>query len=467
LQTFPVKGSILTSSREFFSQGADMLLRFSVENWMSFRDEATLDMVATREEQHSNHVAAIQKYGLKVLPVAAIYGANASGKSNLIKALQFARNFIVNPPKAEALIGTKPFLLNETSGDCPTRFRFEILVGEALFDYSFTLTTKKVIKEQLLRINPKSEERVFLRVSEPEEFFLNDKASDREAQHFAYRGTKENQLFLNNSVSQRLPEFRTIFQWFNDDFTVIDPATYFAGLLDYARQDHPRFIQMTRRLQELDSGIHRLNQVEVSPVSVLPKEVLESLSADLTDESPLPLASVGGEEGAFLRLKDGKPTVSRLIPIHQNDVGGMVPFEFSDESDGTRRLLDVLPAFLMLGDKRYSTIFVIDELDRSLHPNLTRNLIDEFLASRQLSSRTQLIFTTHDAQLMSQDIFRRDEIWVTERDPVGASKLVAFSEFKDVRKDKDIRKSYLQGRLGGIPKIRGTVAACEDEATVR
>jgi len=450
-----------------FSQGDEMLLRFSVENWMSFRDEATLDMVATREEQHADHVAAIQKYGLKVLPVAAIYGGNASGKSNLIKALQFARNFIVNPPKAEALIGTKPFLLSETSGDSPTRFRFEILIGETLYDYSFTLTTKKVIKEQLLRINPKSEEKVFLRVSEPEEFFLYDKASDREAQNFAFRGTKENQLFLNNSVSQRLSEFRTIFQWFDNDLTVIDPTAYFAGLLDYARQDHPRCSQMSRRLQELDSGIHRLNQVEVSPASVLPKEIIESLSADLTDGSPLPLASVGGEEGAFLRLKDGKPTVSRLIPIHQNDIGEMVPFEYSDESDGTRRLLDVLPAFLMLGDKNYSTTFVIDELDRSLHPNLTRNLIDEFLSNRQISSRTQLIFTTHDAQLMTQDLFRRDEIWITERDQSGASKLVAFSEFKDVRKDKDIRKSYLQGRLGGIPRIRTTIPPCEDEASIR
>jgi AAA15 family ATPase/GTPase len=444
-----------------------MLLRFSVENWMSFRDEATLDLVATREEQHSNHIATFERYDFRLLPVAAIYGANASGKSNLIKALHFAKNFIVSPTRGETLIGTKPFLLSESAEKGPTRFRFEILVEEAIYEYSFALTTKKVIREELTRINPKSEERLFERVAEPEHFFLYDKASDRDAQNFAFRGTQENQLFLNNSVSQRLPEFRAIFHWFNDDLTVIDPTSYFAGLLDYARKDHPRFGQMARKLRELDSGIHHLDQVEVTPASVLPKEVLESLSAHLAEGISLPLASVGAEEGAFICRKEGKAIVSRLIPMHQSDHHKMVAFQFSDESDGTRRLLDVLPAFLMLADKRYSTTFVIDELDRSLHPNLTRNLIEGFLSSRNQSSRTQLIFTTHDAQLMTQHIFRRDELWITERDDSGASTLVAFSEFKDVRKDKDIRKSYLQGRLGGVPRIRTTGASCEDEAAVR
>jgi AAA15 family ATPase/GTPase len=461
------ESSIFTKLREILSQGVEMLLRFSVENWMSFRDEATLDMVATREKRHANHLARLENQSIGVLPVAVIYGGNASGKSNFTKALHFAKNFVLNPPKAEASIGTKQFLLGEGTEERPTRFRFEILARETIYEYSFSLTTKRIVAEELVRVNPRSEERLFRRVADPGQFFLYDKVSDREAQNFAFRGTRENQLFLNNSVSQRLPEFKTVFDWFYEDLMVIDPNTYFAGLLDYAAQSHPRSRQMTKKLRELDSGIHLLRAVEVSPASVLPKEVIESLSAELIDGSSLPLGSIGGEEGVYLRLKEGKPTVSRLIPFHQNVLGKMVPFDFSDESDGTRRLCDVLPAFLMLGAKEYSTSFVIDELDRSLHPNLTRNLIEEFLTGRHQSSRSQLIFTTHDAQLMTQDIFRRDEIWVTERDRFGASKLVAFSEFKDVRSDKDIRKSYLQGRMGGVPRIRTTNTACEDEAAVR
>ncbi|MFZ1085342.1 MAG: AAA family ATPase, partial [Terracidiphilus sp.] len=170
---------------------------------------------------------------------------------------------------------------------------------------------------------------------------------------------------------------------------------------------------------------------------------------------------------ASLHKRNGAVIARQLAPIHYGENGEEVPFNFSDESDGTRRLLDVLPAFLSLEERPNPPVFIIDELDRSLHSNLTRNLLEHFLDMRAESSQSQLVFTTHDTQLMTQDIFRRDELWVTERDQSGASKLVAFSEFKDVRKDKDIRKSYLQGRLGGIPKIRSTSLVCEDEAPAR
>lgn len=444
-----------------------MLLRFSVSNWMSFRDEAILDMTATREKQHSEHLATVPKYEVRVLPVAAIYGGNASGKSNLVKALQFAKNFVLSPPRPGAPIGAKPFLLNEISKNRKTGFRFEIMIAGSIFEYSFSIDAKEVNAEELVRVSPGSEERLFRRSSDPAEFTLYDKAKDKDALEFAFRGTQENQLFLTNSVSQRLAEFRPIFSWFRDDLTVIDPSTYFAGLLAYAREEHPRFLQMSQKLHELDCGVEFLKETEVLPTSVLPKELVDSLSVDLTEHEPLPLASIGGEEGVFLELKDGKPVARRLIPFHRDEGGRMVPFQYLDESDGTRRLLDILPAFLMLGDERYSTTFVIDELDRSLHPNLTRNLVETFLACRRESSRTQLVFTTHDAQLMTQEIFRRDELWAAERDQSGASKLIAFSEFKDVRKDRDIRKSYLQGRMGGVPHIRGTNSQCSEEVEAR
>ena len=198
------------------------------------------------------------------------------------------------------------------------------------------------------------------------------------------------------------------------------------------------------------------------------KEQLESISPNLREGLTLPLEMVGGEDGVFLYIQNGKVIARRLIPIHQADSGEEIPFNYSDESEGTRRLIDLLPAFLHLEDKRSSAVYVIDELDRSLHTNLTTDLLVHYLGQRQTAlARCQLIFTTHDTQVMTQDIFRRDEMWITERDRSGASKLVAFSEFKEVRKDKDIRKSYLQGRLGGVPRIRTTSSACGDEAAVR
>lgn len=444
-----------------------MLLRFSVENWMSFRDKATLDMVATREKQHPCHTTSIHEHGLNLLPIAAIYGANASGKSNLIKAMHFAQNFITNPPKADAPIPIKPFLLGENSRDGATTFRFDLLIGKDIYEYRFSLTAKRVMHEELKRIHASSEEPLFQRGSEGNQFELSKNIPNQEQQHFAFRGTHDNQLYLTNSVSQKLREFRPIFDWFDKCVTVIRPDSRYMGMLEITSDRNPRFREMTARLRDLDTGIAAIRQMDIASDSVLPKELLAELATSLQEGQALPFSPTMNDDGVFLHKKDGKLSVRRLAPIHQSKSGKEILFNFADESDGTRRLLDVLPAFLSLEEKPNTSLFVIDELDRSLHSNLTRSLLEHYLGLRTDSSRSQLIFTTHDTQLMTQELFRRDELWITERDQFGASKLVAFSEFKDVRKDKDIRKSYLQGRLGGIPRIRITSSSCEDEATGR
>ena len=123
------------------------------------------------------------------------------------------------------------------------------------------------------------------------------------------------------------------------------------------------------------------------------------------------------------------------------------------ESDGSQRVIDLLPAFLELSAAQSKKVYVIDEVDRSLHTLLIRRLLEGYLALCSQNSRSQLLFTTHNVLLMDQDLLRRDEMWIAERNPEGVSSLLSFSEYKDVRYDKDIRKSYLQGRLGGVPRI--------------
>jgi len=431
---------------------------------MSFRDEATLDMVATREEQHAGHLTAIEKYGLKLLPVAAIYGANASGKSNLIKALSFAQKFIIDPPKAATAIPIKPFRLSKESSDHPTCFRFEILIGETIYDYRFSVIAKRVVHEELKQINKASEETLFRRLEgklDPIDQFPKNSALS-----FAFQGTQDNQLYLTNSVSQKLADFKLLYDWFEKSLIVILPNTRYGKLSEITDDDHPQFRIMAARLHDLDSGIAAFRQVDVPLERSLPKGLIDAIAADLKEGQTISLSPFR-EEGTFIRRKGGKVVARQLAPVHMGEKGEEILFTFSDESDGTRRLLDLIPAFLFLEEELGSATFVIDELDRSLHPNLTTNLIEHYLMQRTSLSHSQLIFTTHDAQLMTQEIFRRDEIWITERDQFGASKLAAFSEFKDVRKDKDIRKSYLQGRMGGVPRIRTTSSPCEDEASVR
>ncbi len=267
-------------------------------------------MVATKEEQHSDHIVAAEKYSLKLLPVAVIYGANASGKSNLIKALHFSRKFIVDPPKADAPISIKPFLLSKGCSEQPTTFRFEILVGDTVYEYKFSLTAKNVTQEELKRINSTSEEILFRR-SVVDDFFLSPKVSDKDEQNFAFRGTHDNQLYLTNSVSQRLDEFKPLFDWFEKSLVVILPNTRFGQLSDITDNHHPRFEKMKSRLHDLDSGIAAFRQVDISSEGTFAKELFDAVATDLKEGQTLPL-SLPWEDGIFLRKEKGSIIAKRL-----------------------------------------------------------------------------------------------------------------------------------------------------------
>ena len=153
----------------------------------------------------------------------------------------------------------------------------------------------------------------------------------------------------------------------------------------------------------------------------------------------------------MVSIEDGELVARRLTTIHQGRDGQEIQFEMSQESDGSLRVIDLLPAFMDLADARTDRVYVIDEIDRSLHSLLVRQLLELFLESCSASTRSQLLFTTHDLLTMDQDLLRRDEMWVMERNLYGESALISFNEYKGIRSDKDIRKSYLQGRLGGVP----------------
>ena len=177
---------------------------------------------------------------------------------------------------------------------------------------------------------------------------------------------------------------------------------------------------------------------------MLRDEVKEGVAIRLTSEQD--------ERFVFTR-KNGELTAKKLVTYHPRADGTQAKFEIRQESDGSQRVIDLLPTFLELAAAGSKKVFVIDEVDRSLHTLLTRQLLQAYLASCSAETRTQLLLTTHDVLLMDQQLLRRDEMWVAERKHTGESTLSSFAEYKDVRYDKDIRKSYLQGRLGGIPRI--------------
>ncbi len=211
---------------------------------------------------------------------------------------------------------------------------------------------------------------------------------------------------------------------------------------------------MNEMLSQLDTGIAHLGSEEIPLGKIpIPDSVKAKLQESIQEGMTARLFSEPLGERFVVTRKNGELIIKRLVTYHPMADGPEVRFDFRQESDGSQRVIELLPAFLELSSTMSNRVYVIDEVDRSLHSLLTRRLLEAYLANCSTETRMQLLMTTHDVLLMDQQLLRRDEMWVAERDAVGASTLLSFSEYKDVRYDKDIRKSYLQGRLGGIPRI--------------
>jgi AAA15 family ATPase/GTPase len=429
-----------------------MLLSFSLENWMSFKGKTSFSMVATKERQHGERIPKVDKYQTRILPVAAIYGGNASGKTNLFKALNFAKYLIVKGTQPDSLIQVEPFRLDVTGTELPTRLGFEILVEDTIYAYSFTVSRKTVLEEKLVQISSTSEKVLFDRRGDKPNF---DKSlQDDRFLEFAFRGTRDNQLFLTNSVSQKVENFRPVYNWFKESLELIGPDSRFGPFEQFLDEGNPLYSTMNEVLQRLDTGIIHLG-TEVVPFENVPlnSALKTRIQEEVKEGMTVRLRSEPMNERYIIKRTNGELVAKKLVAFHPKSDGTEVRFEIKDEADGSQRVIDLLPAFLDISITNAKKVFVIDEVDRSLHTLLTRQLLEIYLASCSSESRAQLLITTHDVLLMDQDLFRRDEMWITERDSSGISTMVSFSEFKDVRYDKDIRKSYLQGRLGGIPRI--------------
>jgi AAA15 family ATPase/GTPase len=420
---------------------------------MSFRDKVEFSMVASKERQHGERIPNLTKYKMRVLPIAAIYGGNASGKTNLFKALAFAQDLVVKVRQPDSPIPVEPFRLDLFSSDMPTRFSFELLIEEIVYEYSFVVNTKSVLEEKLVEVTSASERTLFDRKDNASNF-ARSLANDP-ALKFAFKGTRDNQLFLTNSVSQKIEMFQSIYDWFKNSLTLVAPDKRFGPFDHFLDEKSPLYSKMNEVLAQFDSGISHLGS-ETVPLDSIPisNDLKSRLQEDIKENTAALLFSDASNERYIISRQDGQLASKKIITYHPTVEGSEKKFDIRQESDGSQRIIALLPAFLLLSEPSSSKVIVFDELDRSLHTLLTRRLIESYLSSCSHASRSQLLMTTHDILQMDQDLFRRDEMWVVERSSEGISSLVAFSDFKNVRYDLDIRKSYLQGRLGGIPRFR-------------
>jgi hypothetical protein len=249
-------------------------------------------------------------------------------------------------------------------------------------------------------------------------------------------------------------EFRPVYDWFKSSLVLLAPDSNVHQFERFFEEANPFHGAMNTALTQLDTGVARLGAEEV-PLESLPiDESLVNVARAVMKTGGVYRINVKDTNERFLITREGDDLIARkLVSFHKRSDGSDVQFELRQESSGSQRLIDLLPVFIDLSSQEKSRVYVIDELDRSMHTLLTRQLLEDFIDSRTSMSRSQLVFTTHDVLLMDQELLRRDEMWVAERDAQGQSQLFSFAEYKELRNDTDIRKRYLQGRLGGTPQI--------------
>ena len=427
-----------------------MLLRFNVSNWKSFR-EIKFSAIASKEHTHGKRISKLDRYRIRILPVSAVYGGNAAGKTNFFSALNFMRQFVIRGNAPGNLINIEPFALSQKARNQPSVFNLEILVDNVIYAYSFTASKIKILEESLTKIGPSSETILFARIGDNYEFC--SELQENKSLRYVSEGTQPNILFLTNTVFQRKEEFLHIYNWFRKTLVLIAPDTRFEAFETFMDENSPTHDSNSELLKMFDTGVVHTSAVEV-PLDQVPfsREFKEGLKTQLPQGTIGRVNNNFDHEKYLFRNTDGGLTATKMVTVHASpDDGQEVVFEMKDESDGTLRLLDLIPMLHQLMDNKTSRVFIVDEIDRSFHYLLTKKILELYLDSCTTEPHSQLLFTTHDLLLMDQKLFRRDEMWITERTN-GQSVLMSIGDFQ-LRYDKDVLKAYLDGRFGGIPKI--------------
>jgi uncharacterized protein len=442
-----------------------MLIQLTIENFLSFRDEVTFSMVGvSSDRQHADRlIEDAAGKGRAVVPIAAIYGANAAGKSNLIDALRFAKNLILEGTRSNRSIPVATFKLGDYSKK-PSKFEFIFTHQDARYSYGFKLNREQILEEWLHAIpaGKKKEVMYFERITSFNKKTTVDYGlpltgkSQRRKQflEFIAEGTRSNQLLLTEAIDRNVEALFPVANWFRKTLVVISAEATCISLGIQVLVDNS-FTDFLRQFLVLaGTGIDGIEAEEVEldfdryfpNMSKTEREDFLQEFSEIDKEAAL-MDNDDGKQYLIYKNEISEVKLIRLITQHRHANGELTDFSIEEESEGTQRLIHLIPALFMLKEEAEKVIF-IDELDRRLHPLLSRLFVKTVIEC--IDRDNQLIFTTHDTNLLDLELLRRDEIWFVEKDKQGSSSLYSLAEFK-TRPDLKIEKGYLNGRFGAIP----------------
>lgn len=451
-----------------------MLIRFTCENAFCFKEEIALSMIATSDKKHPNHItSSARPGGPNILRAAGVYGANGHGKTKLVDAIFFLKRMACGSDD-EPIKSLVPFKLASESKNKPSRFVVSFRMGAVEYEYGLIISQGAIDQEWLYETEKRQEVMLFTRErrikksksSDTYNFQFGPKLRDSKSPsskfdmlsylQFLAAEIKDSETFLSKAAERKVKKLRTPYNWFCDVLQIVKADAQYGSLHFRAAKDEKFLTYLSDALCKSDTGLGRL-KIKKSDVS---EEVLEKLPIGLDINALEKIKEMSADESLSMGTPDGPSLVIQksedgysfieFVPVHRTDEGD-VEFEIDDESSGTRRLMDLYPMLYSLtkGDK----VYIVDELDRKLHPLLAYNFVKSFLNQ----DNGQLIFTTHTTHLLDLDLLRRDEVWLVQKKETGSSEIYSLSDFK-VRPDLDIRKGYLQGRFGGVPFFGDTKA---------
>ncbi len=416
-----------------------MLVQFTVNNFRSIKDDVTLNMLAASKDESNTFLLREGSYEL--LNSAVLYGANASGKSNVLKAMAQMRNIVLNATKVHQStdkLPHNPYKLNKQTMEASTSFEIIFFIKDSKYRYGFELDSTTVYAEWLFLDENGREAKLFYRDID-DEFYVN-KNKFKEGKGLEEK-TLKNQLFIWKCDSENGPISREILQWFSHLNMIdgLENTGYIAFTTNQMKNESFKK-DIVSLVKFADLGIVdiatnelKMDQKEIEAIP-LPQEIKDQM----LDES-------------FVKIETH--TSHKFFDQNNNELG-QVRFDLhKDESFGTKKFFAMSAP--ILDTLKRGGILIVDELDASLHPILTMHLMKLFHNKKANSKNAQLIFATHDTNLLNADLLRRDQIWFTEKDKYGATALYSLVEYKanKARKSTNLEKNYLQGRYGAIPYI--------------
>lgn len=416
-----------------------MLIQFRAENFRSIKEEQELSLVASAITENVETVREVGGSGLRLLPAAAIYGPNASGKSSLFEALRFMRTAVTESQRTwtpDGGVPHEPFALDPAVALQPASFVVNLVLAGVRYEYGFSVDSARVLEEWLYVWPKGRRQELFTRSASRDIEYSFNRALPGENRAISAL-TRPNSLFLSAAAQNNHTLLLRIYFWFSQSLWIVDDSTrgyFLTYAIEQCREEWSRR-QILSLLQGADLGITDVQFIEAEEYPVEGQAAVPATSdfvwGQLTKSTSFP------------------PRVRFWHAV--NGDSGSAPLPFEMESRGTRTLFSLLG--ILTWSLNTGATLIIDELDQSLHPELAIHVVKLFTEPASNPKGAQLIFNTHDTNLLDSGLLRRDQIWFTEKGFDGATHLFPLTDFHP-RKEENLHRGYLQGRYGAVPSVQ-------------